>query len=101
MTGNPADTVIELHRERAEGDASTPEPIEVPYSLLSPDALRGVLQSVVLREGTDYGERERTLEQKVAELLERLHRGEARIVFDSRSQTVDVVQASQSPKVKP
>lgn len=76
-----------------------PEPIEVPVSALSPDALRGVIESVVLREGTDYGERERSFEAKVEELLDRLRRGEARIVFDAESQTVDIVgPASAQPQ---
>ncbi|MGH8149337.1 MAG: YheU family protein [Steroidobacteraceae bacterium] len=74
--------------------------MEVPYAMLSPEALRGVLESVVLREGTDYGERERTLEQKVAELLERLRRREGRLVFDSRAQTVDVQPIDRNTKGK-
>jgi uncharacterized protein len=100
MTVNRPDRVIELHGGRVEVDDAAPEPVEVPYTMLSPEALRGVLESVVLREGTDYGERERTLEQKVAELLERLRRREARLVFDSRSQTVDIHSMSRDPKGK-
>lgn len=69
------------------------EPIEVPFTALSPEALRGLAESVVLREGTDYGERERAFEEKVTELLERLHRREARIVFDVQSQSADIVPA--------
>ena len=45
-------------------DPST-EPVVVPYTELSEEALRGVLESFVLREGTDYGEREFSLDQKV------------------------------------
>ncbi len=40
--------------------------LEVPFTALTPEALRGVLESVILREGTDYGEHERTLEDKCA-----------------------------------
>jgi uncharacterized protein len=68
-----------------------PEPIVIPYRDLSEPALRGVLESFVLREGTDYGEREVTLDQKVAQVLRQLERGDAQIVFDPVVESVDVV----------
>jgi len=42
----------------------------------------------VLREGTDYGEREYSLEQKVAQVRAQLERGQARILFDPETRTV-------------
>ena len=57
-------------------DTEQPEPIVIPHRELSPEALRGVMESFVLREGTDYGEREVSLEQKVAQVLRQLERGE-------------------------
>ena len=38
----------------------------MPHKELSPDALSGVIQSFVLREGTDYGEQEVAFETKVS-----------------------------------
>lgn len=72
-----------------------PARVEVPFSDLSPEALRGLVESVVLREGTDYGERERSFDSKVDELLARVRRGEARIVFDFDSQTADIISSQQ------
>lgn len=66
----------------------------VPYTELSEDALRGVLESFVLREGTEYGERDFSLEQKVAHVTKQLRRGEAQIVFDPDSETIDIVVVS-------
>ena len=63
----------------------------VPYTELSEEALRGVLESFVLREGTDYGEREFSLDQKVEHVIRQLRRGEAKIVFDPATETIDVV----------
>lgn len=63
----------------------------VPYTELSEDALRGVVESFVLREGTDYGEREFSLDQKVEHVLRQLRRGEARIMFDPATETVGIV----------
>jgi uncharacterized protein YheU (UPF0270 family) len=98
MTADRAETVIELYGERTQMDCAASEPTEVPYTMLSPDALNGVLENVVLRDGTDYGERERTLEQKVAELRERLRMRQARIIFDPQSQTVDIQPANGKSK---
>ena len=67
------------------------EPVRIPHQELSPDALRGVLESFVLREGTDYGSHEYSLEQKVAHVMRQLERGEAHIVFDPNTESVDVV----------
>jgi hypothetical protein len=67
------------------------EPVEVPYRELSPDALRGVVEAFVLREGTDYGSREFTHEEKVAQLLALLERGEARILYDPATGTVTLL----------
>jgi Uncharacterized protein conserved in bacteria len=72
-------------------ESERPEPIVIPHGELSPDALRGVLESFVLREGTDYGEREVSLDQKVAQVLRQLERGEARIVFDAVMESIDIV----------
>jgi uncharacterized protein len=67
------------------------EPVTVPYTELSEEALRGVIESFVLREGTEYGEREFSLEQKVQHVLRQLKRGEAQIVFDPATETIDIV----------
>jgi hypothetical protein len=72
-------------------DDKAPAPIVIPHAELSGEALRGVVESVVLREGTDYGEREFTFEDKVAHVLARLKRGEAQILFEPDSQTVQIV----------
>jgi uncharacterized protein YheU (UPF0270 family) len=67
------------------------EAVYVPHGELSPEALRGVMESFVLREGTDYGEREVSLEQKLAHVYRQLERGDARIVFDPNTDTIDIV----------
>jgi len=74
-------------------DNKPAEPVVIPHGELSPDALQGVIESFVLREGTDYGEREVALEQKVADVKRQLERGEARIVFDPSSGSIDIVKS--------
>lgn len=66
-------------------------PIVVPHAQLSPDALTGVIESFVLREGTDYGERDVPFETKVLQVRRQLERREAEIVFDPKTESVDIV----------
>jgi uncharacterized protein len=58
---------------------------------LSPGALRRLAEEFVTRNGTDYGEVEKTLDEKVAALLRVLEAGEAAILYDAASQTFDIV----------
>jgi uncharacterized protein YheU (UPF0270 family) len=67
-----------------------PPPVEVPPEELSPSALRGLIESFVLREGTDYGERDVPHASKVAQVLRQLERGEAQIMFDPVTESVDI-----------
>jgi uncharacterized protein len=68
------------------------EPIAVPHAELSAEALVGVIKAFVLREGTDYGEREFTLEQKIAHVRAQLESGDAQIFFDPDSASIDIVK---------
>jgi len=74
-------------------ESEAPEPVVVPPSELSPEALRRVIESFVLREGTEYGARDVTLDDKVDDVMRQLDRGEARIVFDPATETIDIVAA--------
>ena len=70
-------------------------PIEVPWAALSKEALRGVVEAFVLREGTDYGEWEFSLEQKVEQVMRQLKRGEAALWFDPETSSVTLVPTSR------
>jgi uncharacterized protein YheU (UPF0270 family) len=76
----------------AQMDESDQEPVVVPHGELAPELLRAVVESYVLREGTDYGEREISLDVKVARVITQLKRGEAQIVFDADTETVSIVK---------
>jgi hypothetical protein len=74
-------------------------PVFVPLAALEPDTLVRLVQAFVLREGTDYGRHEYSLEQKVAHVRAQLERGDARIVFDPETETVDIVTATQATQL--
>ncbi|HEY2465816.1 MAG TPA: YheU family protein [Steroidobacteraceae bacterium] len=73
-----------------------PEPVEVPYGELPAELLNAVVESFVLREGTDYGEKEYSLEDKVARVISQLKRGEAKILFDPESESVTIAVRQNS-----
>jgi uncharacterized protein len=68
-----------------------PEAIVVPHSELAADTLRALIESFVLREGTEYGARDFTLDEKVAHVLAQLERGKAQVVFEPETQSIDIV----------
>jgi len=72
------------------------EPIVVPHAELSAAALRAVVESFVLREGTEYGEHDFSLDQKVAQVMVQLDRGEARVIYDPNSDSIDIVGVSSN-----
>ena len=78
--------------EDESGDTASSAPVSVPHTALAADLLRAVIESFILREGTDYGERELSLDDKVARVLRLLEGGEVRIVFDPQTETVDIVK---------
>ena len=69
--------------------------MQIPYQQLSDAALRGIIEEFITREGTDYGEREYSLEDKVAQVRRQLERGEVVIQFDDESQTCTLQSATE------
>lgn len=65
--------------------------MEIPHEKLDPDTLRRVLEEIVSREGTDYGERVYTFDEKVDQALEMLRIRKAALVFDQATETVNLV----------
>lgn len=77
---------------QVELEADGPPPIRVPFAELAPETLQAVIESFVLREGTDYGERETAFDTKVAQVMAQLQRGDAHVVFDPATETVTIVR---------
>ncbi|MBE9516581.1 MAG: YheU family protein [Proteobacteria bacterium] len=65
--------------------------MNIPYQSLDPDTLRTLLEEIVTRNGTDYGAREMTLDEKISQALHALETGKARIEFDVNSETCSLV----------
>lgn len=76
-------------------DEEAPPPVEVPHASLAPDVLERLIESFVLREGTDYGTVGYALADKVAQVKRQLERGTARIMFDPSTESVTIVPAAE------
>ena len=67
----------------------------IPHQMLSPDALRGVIETFVTREGTDYGAQEVPLETKVLQVQQQLEAGTAVIVYDEDTESCTIQPTNQ------
>jgi len=73
--------------------------VKIPYDQLSPEALHGVIEEFVTRDGTDYGEVEVPLGTKIAQVMAQLKSGKAVIVFDQETESCTVLR-SDDPAVR-
>ena len=64
--------------------------VEIPLQALSPEALIGVIDAFILREGTDYGDRVYTLDEKRDRVRRLLESNKAQIQFHSESEFIDI-----------
>ena len=68
----------------------------IPWQDLSPETLDNLIESFVLREGTDYGEHERSLEQKVNDVKRQLKSGDVVLVWSELHETVNIMPRNAS-----
>jgi uncharacterized protein YheU (UPF0270 family) len=67
--------------------------VKVPHNQLSPEALEGVIEEFVTRDGTDYSEVEISLEMKIPRVLAQIKSGKAVIVFDQKTETCTILKS--------
>ncbi len=62
----------------------------VPWQDIAPETLENLIKEFILREGTDYGEVEVSLDKKVQQVKALLASGEAVIVYSELHESVDI-----------
>lgn len=67
----------------------------IPWKELDSETLANLIEAFVLREGTDYGEQERSLAQKVNDVRRQLESGEAVLVWSELHETVNIMPRGQ------
>ena len=63
----------------------------IPYEQLSSDALQGLIEEFITREGTDYGEEEIPLNIKVEQIKQLLKHREVVVVFDAANESATIL----------
>ena len=64
--------------------------MEIPYQDLNPQTLRTLIETFVMREGTDYGHRDHSIDSKVDQVLKQLKRKEVVILFDPETESFTI-----------
>jgi uncharacterized protein YheU (UPF0270 family) len=67
----------------------------IPWQDLTSETLTSLIEHFVLREGTDYGDNELTMEQKVQHVRQQLDAGDIVIVFSELHESVDIKLRSE------
>ncbi|HAS6965952.1 TPA: YheU family protein [Vibrio parahaemolyticus] len=62
----------------------------IPWQDIAPETLENLIREFVLREGTDYGAVDISLQNKIDQVKTQLEKGEAVIVFSELHETVDI-----------
>lgn len=65
--------------------------ITIDFKMLNTEILDNLISQIVLREGTDYGIEEIPFEVKKHQLLQRLQKGEAVIIYNAQEDQCDIV----------
>ena len=63
----------------------------IPWQQIDADTLDNLLEAFVLREGTDYGEHERSLAQKVEDVRRQLVSGDVVLVWSELHETINIM----------
>ncbi len=72
----------------------------IPHQQLAADTLRALVEEFITREGTDYGDVEFALVNKVAQVMAQLEAGEVVIVFDPAQESVSLLTRRQAAEVE-
>lgn len=71
----------------------------VPAERLSKEALDGLIEEFILREGTDYGHNDHTLEQKKSKVYTQLAAGHVIVVYSSLTENTSLLAKNQLNKL--
>ena len=71
----------------------------IPHQELDKHTLQNLIKEFVLREGTDYGETEVSLETKVNQVLEQIKSGKLVITYSEEYESVDICPADKFPLI--
>lgn len=65
--------------------------IDIPFERIAPSTLENMVKEFVSREWADLGDSGYTIDDKVAQVVQQLKDGKAKVVFDLTSETWNIV----------
>ena len=71
----------------------------IPINDMAAETLSTLLEELVTRDGTDYGEIEASVEQKVEQVLQQLRSGEACLCYDDETESCNVLSADEAKRL--
>ncbi|MFT6085546.1 MAG: hypothetical protein ACJAWT_000567 [Glaciecola sp.] len=63
----------------------------IPFDSIDNETLQSLVESFVLREGTDYGEVEISMQEKVDQIIEQLRLGDIVIEYSEEHESVTII----------
>jgi uncharacterized protein YheU (UPF0270 family) len=72
----------------------------IPIQDINPDTLFSILKEFVLREGTEYGAEDVSIEEKVDQVRKQLDLGTAVLVYSELHETVNIIPKDQFEEEK-
>ena len=73
--------------------------VQVPVARLDLETLGALLEDFASRDGTDYGERETPLDERVAQLRRQLDAGDVMLLFHGATESWDLVPREDAQKL--
>jgi uncharacterized protein YheU (UPF0270 family) len=67
----------------------------IPFNDLNTETLFSIIKEFVLREGTEYGAEDVSIEKKVEQVKEQLTLGTAVLVYSELHETVNIIPTDQ------
>ncbi|MFM6927167.1 MAG: YheU family protein [Bdellovibrio sp.] len=81
----------ETDLEKESGQQPKQPPVAIPSEQLSSEIIDAVIESFILREGTDYGTVEISLDKKREQVRKQLAKNDVRIVYDFETESVTLM----------
>lgn len=67
----------------------------IPLDTLPKETVSAIIESFVLREGTEYGSEDISLSDKIQQVYQQLKQGSALLVYSELHETVNILPADQ------
>lgn len=86
-------TVLDEETSRYPHTVFMEDGVVVPYERIEGDTLRNLIIEFVTREWEEIGDKSANLEEKIVQVMRQLKEKKAKVVYDLRSETCNIIIA--------